>query len=544
MKTKALVLALLMMAPAAGAASPFAVQSAGVSSDGDRHVLAISFDVPERHHLFADEITVRIADGPSLEATNGPAASVIPDPDSGKSVNVYGSDVTLSYPLPPLAGESVKVRVRFRGCSDTTCFLPQTTNIVVSVPGGVAGGGTAVAAAGVAVQDPADWKTTAGAFHLVARGTGYMSPDEFVGFLDRAERHETTLEDRLAEMFRRQGVWTWFAVLLIVIGGLGLNLTPCVLPMIPINIAIIGAGAADGGRSRLRGFALGAVYGGAMALVYGALGLAAVLTGTRFGALNSSYVFNAVIAVVFVLLALAMFNVIHLDFSRFQGAVGAGKLRGGSIVTAFVMGGVAALLAGSCVAPVVISVLLIAVDLCARDACIGLILPFVLGLGMGLPWPFLGAGLGLLPRPGRWMVLVKYGFGIFILGMAAYYGHTAYGIYSGHSRESRSETAAAQAESGWIQSLQAGLEAGKREGKPVLIDFWATWCKSCVAMNQTTFKNERVRKRLAGYVAVKRQAEDLDDAATREMLDHFKIVGLPTYVVLIPAGNWESGVER
>ena len=79
-------------------------------------------------------------------------------------------------------------------------------------------------------------------------------------------------------------------LLLVLVGGLALNLTPCVLPMIPINLAIIGAGAQAG--SRGRGFLLGSAYGGAMALVYGVLGLVVILTAGTFGTINSSPWFN------------------------------------------------------------------------------------------------------------------------------------------------------------------------------------------------------------------------------------------------------------
>ena len=93
------------------------------------------------------------------------------------------------------------------------------------------------------------------------------------------------------------------------------------------------------------------------------------------------------------------------------------------------MGTVAALLAGACVAPVVISVLVQATTLYNRGVVIGLFLPFVLGLGMGLPWPFAGAGLSFLPKPGPWMARVKYGFGALILLFALYYGNIAFGLF-------------------------------------------------------------------------------------------------------------------
>src|SRR4030095_4430190 len=107
------------------------------------------------------------------------------------------------------------------------------------------------------------------------------------------------------------------------IGGLALNLTPCVLPMIPINLAIIGAGAQAS--SRGRGFWLGLAYGGAMAVVYGVLGLIVILTAGTFGTINSSAWFNLGIAVLFVVLGLAMFDVLLIDFSQYSSHFRAGS---------------------------------------------------------------------------------------------------------------------------------------------------------------------------------------------------------------------------
>ena len=94
------------------------------------------------------------------------------------------------------------------------------------------------------------------------------------------------------------------------------------------------------------------------------------------------------------------------------------------------MGAVAALLAGACVAPVVIQVVLFSSNLYATGTTIALALPFFLGIGMAVPWPFAGAGLAALPKPGAWMVRVKQVFGVLILATAVYYGYEAYGIFA------------------------------------------------------------------------------------------------------------------
>src|SRR5262249_52060189 len=193
------------------------------------------------------------------------------------------------------------------------------------------------------------------------------------------------------------------------------NLTPCVLPMIPINLAIIGAGAQAS--SRGRGFLLGSAYGIAMAVVYGLLGLVVILTAGTFGTINSSPWFNLGITILFVVLGLAMFDVLLIDFSKYSSNFGTGASRG-SVVLAFSMGAVAALLAGACVAPVVIQVVLFSSNLYSTGTKIALALPFCLGLGMAIPWPIAGAGLASLPKPGMWMVRVNQAFGVFILATA------------------------------------------------------------------------------------------------------------------------------
>jgi thiol:disulfide interchange protein DsbD len=467
---------------------------------------------------------------------------------------VVGAEIELAANVPP--GELViPGRFRYQACDDKVCFQPRTERFewkVRVLPAGTAAAPppeNAVFAelsksrkTGPPAVDPLPFplpkppgapvdESTAIARldNFAVRGTtgGYLGSDDFLQFVKDAEAGVAS-----KGMFEGRGP---LAILLIVLlGGLALNLTPCVLPMIPINLAIIGAGAQAG--SRRRGFLLGSTYGAAMAAVYGVLGLIVILTAGTFGTINSSPWFNLGIAVLFVALGLAMFDVIDIDFSKYSSSLGTGGQRG-SFGLAFFMGAVAALLAGACVAPVVIQVVLFASSLYAGGAPVALALPFVLGVGMAIPWPVAGAGLAALPKPGPWMVRVKQAMGVVILATAVYYGYLSYGLFDNLRVDSAEVSGSVQEklQQGWTNSLAAGLERAEREGKPVLIDFWATWCKNCLTMDKTTLADPAVASALDNYVKVKYQAEDLDAEPAKSLLTKFKSVGLPTYVIVAPS---------
>jgi thioredoxin:protein disulfide reductase len=525
-----LVLACLWGAGLAAAQSPFAVDAAlERAADGGVQV-TLTLGIPAEHYLYAEAFRVEAPAGGALTPLKTPRPVRKFDPYLEQEVGVYDTDAVFTYAVAPPAPDPLELRVALQGCSASICFLPEERTITLRQADAPAQG---VPAAGAGVAAEAH-------FTVAGRASGYLSPEDFLAFLDAAEAGAGATDPAAA--LESRGVWA--TLFLILLGGLALNLTPCVLPMIPVNIAIIGAGAQAG--SRRRGFALGGTYGTGIALVYGILGLVVVLTGATFGTLNASPWFNLGIAVLFAVLALAMFDVFRIDFSRFQGRIGpqTGGRRGG-FPAAFVMGGVAALLAGACVAPVVISVLVLSADWYARGRAAGLLLPFLLGVGMALPWPFAGAGLSFLPKPGRWMERVKIAFGVIIILFAAWYG--VLGVRLLHDRRASGRAAVAEAqqqaaaEHGWRTALPAALAEAKRSGQPVLIDFWATWCKNCLQMEKTTFKDPAVTARLERYVKVKFQAERPGDPEIKAVLERYGVLGLPTYVVLHPENGARPG---
>lgn len=344
---------------------------------------------------------------------------------------------------------------------------------------------------------------------------GYLNAKEFTAFLENRQTGFLSFADKGIVL----------VLLLTLLGGLALNLTPCVLPMIPINLAIIGADTGSRRAATTRGF----VYAAGIAVAYGSVGLAAVLGGATFGTLGSYWYFNLGAAVVFLLLGLSMFGVFTIDLSRYGGGIrtpSTAKLAG-----VFLLGGLSALLAGACVAPVVIAVLLHAANLYAAGNPFGLVLPFLLGIGMGLPWPLAAAGLARLPKPGVWMVRVKQAFGILIILTAVYYGWL--GIRLLTAEHTIPEPEAVRTADVRQQLDDAFLES-VLNGKPVLIDFWAEWCKNCKAMDLSTMRDPEVRAALSGFNVVKLDATRISPDV-KAVMERFKITGLPAFVIVRPA---------
>ena len=531
-KIAGLVLASLLAVCAltACAESPFTVTPRLQTTNGVT-VLRVAFAIPANHILYSDKISFHLAGAESSGAFELPVPAFITDKFSGKPKNVFAQSFEASHPLAGGLTKDLTLTVHFQGCDEANCYFPEEQTFTISRRGAV----TLVEVpdeAGPAAA-PGEWQPLAAGFTVGVGGSGYLNEKQFLSFLDQAQSGQGVGE---AAPTRSGLGGLLLTMLLIVLGGVALNLTPCILPMIPINLAIIGAGAQAG--SKKRGFALGATYAAGMAIAYGVLGLVVVLTGAKFGMLNSSPWFNLGIAAVFFVLALAMFDLLAIDLSRFQSQPGGSSAANKSkFIVAYSMGTVAALLAGACVAPVVISVLLQATALHAKGVMVGLLLPFLLGFGMGLPWPFAGAGLSFLPKPGKWMLRVKHSFGALIVVFAAYYGFLSLGQFRSEAVwnvRARSSADAADSASAFAADLTKALEASRADGRPVFIDFNASWCKNCSAMDHTTFAATAVKQRLAGFHEVRLQTERPNESPAKEILDHFKIMGLPSYVVLKP----------
>ncbi len=406
----------------------------------------------------------------------------------------------------------------------------------------------------------------------VALRIGPPDGDEGVG---EPGATDALAENMVARLVGERGMLLALAVVFVL--GLGLNLTPCVYPMIPITVGYFGQQAGGQGRSTVL---MALSYQLGIVLTYSALGTAAALTGGLLGSMLQNPAVLAGVAAVMVLLALSLLGLYQLRPPVAITRTITGRARAG-VPGALAMGLVAGVVAAPCVAP--ISVALFAYVAATGSPWVGLSMFGVLSLGLGAPYvglALLSGRLQRLPKGGMWTVWVERLLGVVLLGVALYFlspllpGESARwagaglavagGVYLG--------LLAVRGRTGWaLSALRMGafgggiaaavlvfFPAGEGAGLawepytsaavqeaqgPVLLYFYADWCAPCREMSHTTFRNEQVVA-ASGQVSLRRV--DLThggDPAAEEITRRHGVWGVPTFVLLDKDGGEVARTE-
>jgi thiol:disulfide interchange protein DsbD len=202
--------------------------------------------------------------------------------------------------------------------------------------------------------------------------------------------------------------------------GVLTSLTPCIYPMIPITVGIIG-GAAGPDATRRRTLLLTLTYVSGLAMFYAMLGVIAGLTGSLFGTISASPWARIVIGNLLLVFGLAMLDVIPVAAPE-RLVAWTSRLRGGSLLAVFVLGATSGIVAAPCGAPAFAAVLTWVAG--TGSAVLGFVYLFAFSLGMTTLLVVVGlssGALAALPRSGPWMVWIKKAAGLIMLGVAQYY---------------------------------------------------------------------------------------------------------------------------
>jgi len=629
-----LFLSLAVAAPAVAIDKddPFAAKAAcptEVASPGGTTSVAVEYEVfSEDYFIYRDmsDVTVGETSGLSASAAVFPKGKIKFDKVSEMEREIFGHNFRVEVPIAIPAdaapgAHAVHFNAKWQGCNkpENYCLFPKNVDFTCDVTVGAASAspaapldgssdpsgdegssndaGDAVADASAPVADPGTEAVSdpavAAAAATTAPATRSLGSSEAgseacagdaVGSSGVVAKVTRWLEGKLAAQTSddSSGPGAFF-LLLVFFGGVASSLTPCVYPMIPITVSVIGANA---DQSKAKSFSLACVYVGGIAATYTVLGVAAAGSSGMFGsALQNPWVLGGVAAVLFAL-ALSMFGVYEFGLPSALTNKASMAGGGGGYVGAFVVGTVAGIVAAPCTGPIVL-MLLAVIGTNGWGLVPSAVLMLTYSLGLGMLFLAVGTFAGSLPRSGAWMETVKHVFGVILVGATLYYVGQMVGVIAAGGteigwaevlltvgwvgtvlgagwvimgeREAFGEDRNLGRIAGGVLALGVGLfllfapekehtaiewssqyaqtlSSAKEAGRPVIVDFTADWCAACKELEHKTYTDLAVMQ-CAGEFETVMVDGTTDTPEFVELKKEYGIKGLPAVYFLCPEGD-------
>jgi len=375
------------------------------------------------------------------------------------------------------------------------------------------------------------------------------------------------------------GAGLWLTLFGIFLGGMALNLTPCIYPLIPITVSYFG-----GMSNQIRGRTIihGLLYVSSLAITNSLLGVTASLTGSVLGYFLQKPVVLMLVAGILFFLALSFFDL--WEFQLPSGLTRLASKNFGGYFGTFFMGLTLGIVAAPCLGPFMLGLLTYVAQI--GDPYVGFLYFFVLSIGMGLPLAVLAVfsgGLKKLPLSGGWLMWIRKGLGWVLVGMAAYMLQPLITVPTGKTTSIAIILASAGVHLGWLDRSQgtlpffpyfkkgvgtlliligvtfflfasAGvkgkgvqweaydpvlLKEASQNNKPVILDFYAEWCGPCRALDEKVFMDPEVVELSLNFVAI-RVDMTKEHPDQKKLQEQFKIIGMPTIIFINRQGVVEG----
>jgi thiol:disulfide interchange protein DsbD len=465
-------------------------------------------------------------------------------------ISVYSGSIIISASLSstkdiPLGIQEIKGILSYQACSSASCLTPEEVPLKLRI-------------------------------RIVPQGTAINPLNTDLFHLLGDEKGATT--SVYTGSFFNAGLL--LTLLGLFLGGLALNLTPCVYPLIPITVSYFGGKSHKiSGKRILHGI----LYLSGLAVTNSFLGLSSALSGSMLGSVLQNPVVLIFIALIMAFLGLSFFGIWELRLPAFLTRT-ASKNYPGYFGT-FFMGLTLGIVAAPCLGPFILGLLTYVGQ--RGDPFLGFLYFFILSIGMGLPLCVLAVFSGAidhLPLSGDWMIWIKKMLGWVLIGMALYIisplipgkigiawplaglamisavhlgwidrtgagRHTfiyfkrgicaiilalsifflVYTYYSGEGIK-------------WIPYNQEVISAGLKEKRPIMLDIYADWCLPCRAMGEKAFRDPEVVS-LSKDILCIRMDLTRKQPFQEEIMKRYQIRGVPTIIFIDRDGKEENDLR-
>jgi len=471
------------------------------SSPGKSVQIQIEARLPKGFHLYADQLKLQKTEPNTYQMGQ---LKIKPETEFFDKHSQKNRAGFLDYGIISFQIESpekifvdeqkINFDLRYQICSDQICYLPKTESL---------------------------------SFKLV------------YNVLPKAEKKSSDLFSNLESEFSKNIYW---AFVLVFLAGILTSFTPCIFPMIPITLSVLGHDAEK--NTRLQNFLKSLIYVHGIAFTYSILGVVAAMTGSLFGsALSNKYVLSFMV-LLFALMAFGMWGFYDLQMpafirNKFGGSGSAKKTIGESHLSIFIMGLFAGVVASPCVGPVLVSILSFVST--TKNAFLGFGLLFTYAMGLGLIFIIIGLFsqfLKLLPKSGTWMNVVKFIMGFLMICMAVYYLNFIVPIFNAFNSTNISAEKINDQKSNfkWTPYSDEVLQKAVANNRPVIIDFFADWCGACHELKEKTFAQAEFQQMSSDFDLIVVDATE-DKAEIQQILEKYNVKGLPTVVFVNRKGT-------
>ncbi len=513
--------------------------------------------------LYTKKVKIMGPEGWTIDKIVQPPTRTVIDPIGGATVEVYyGGDFQVTFKAPSKwTSTSFPVRIKYVGCTQVICLFPYTQSVDVPFFGRDR---LSAGPASSTTKDDVPLKTN--------------SPDD-----------DESFEEEWSNKLSKGGVPYSLLLLIVFIGGIISNLTPCVYPMIPITLRLL---SSQGGSP----YKNASIYASGIVVTYTSLGVGAAMSGGMFGAMLASVTFNLVFAAIMTSLGITMLG--FGDFSKLQmigNKLGAGKA---SFKNTFLMGAGAGLVAAPCTGPILAALLAYTAKNQASVLSSSFLL-FFYSVGFALPYVLLGGAAAKVSQrkvSPKVQVGVKLVFASVMFALGIYYLRIPFystftkladfwsitAVYAGGigivlaliwvsapklqnnkfsmllpslvlgvgifafsqwaTQSDHNSTGESGVKLTWTHTESEAIAAASQTNKPILIDFWAEWCEACKKMDKTTFMDPEVRSKLDSEWTLLKLDLTEETEQNDAIQEKYKLAGLPSLVLLKPDGTLEGAV--